>query len=646
MRIEHLVMDLGRLRSVAFRATLICVKRFWMATFVSLLFLFVPTQSAQAWDPQPTNPFPGVPFEGEIPGYTVEVPCGSGSDGADCGIGIVPVVACPPWSAGDGRNGYVNDGPPGDPHKKVGIARRFCRNSWTPPTTAADEADFRNRIDLATAAATLESQNWNAAHPGLQKCMQWGPIVHANGISTASGGVCANPVAAPAGSSPTSSETSTVKPAPSETRTAEGGGASPPAAPQASIPSSPAPSTPSPSAPSESQTAGAPSIPASPVIQVPAVRTIDLTQYGIGKPFTRVVKGNIGPSDCPSSFQAASNTINTGVEYGATECWPANAWAAYSIGGDVWAQFKASNGSIDAQAEAARRIQVNAIRALALQQAQTLANATPGIKRCNSWSGFGEVGQECAYIPVQNNSAGPMSTISTGETTTSVLRKTTEVVVSKIASSPGQSQSDWEETVEYKAFTCPAGAGRAISIDLAGTIARNDDVWILSCVRVDVDTMTVSVETKTVQSPLPSDTLTVASNPAPQIPLLMDTKGATTLEIVTASTLVSDPIDFKGTTQKIVEVSKTMGLSNTESSAVTFVTNKINAIQATSKMVKVALPNSPVLIETARSLTPTVCKISGLNVQPVKTGSCLITYTFEGVSGNSFETTKKIVFKK
>lgn len=58
----------------------------------------------------------------------------------------------------------------------------------------SQDADFRSRQDAARALAQSESQAWNAANPGKQKCVQWGPIVHANGVSTASGGVCANPV--------------------------------------------------------------------------------------------------------------------------------------------------------------------------------------------------------------------------------------------------------------------------------------------------------------------------------------------------------------------------------------------------------------------------------------------------------------------
>ena len=388
-------------------------KRFWLISLITALllspFISVP---ANAWDPQPTNPFPGVPFEGEIPGYTVEVVCPPGGDnsssGVDFGIGIVPVVDCPPWSAADGRNGYANDGPPGDPHKKIGVARRFCRNSWTPPTTATDDEDFKNRQNLAMAAATLESQAYSASHPGEQKCVTWGPIVHANGISTASGGVCANVV----GTKPDGT-TAQVPPTALGTTT--------------SSTSASDPTSTSGSSGSSTSTSSA------------ATPALDYSQFGVGKPFTKVVAGTLTTAQCPSGYRSSSNQINAGMsEYGATECWPENAWAAYSVGGDTWTQFKTSNGSASALAEITRKVQVNILRAFALAQAQQSANETIGTKRCNSWSGYGESGQECAYIPVQSSiplignpipTAGDVSSSSVPPTDTATATVSTAPVV-------------------------------------------------------------------------------------------------------------------------------------------------------------------------------------------------------------------------
>ena len=586
---------------------------------LSLTLFLIPLESASA-----DNPFPGVAFGAEVPGYTVQVPCKPD----DCGIGIVPVVICPSGSAADGGGGF-----------DVGYAKRFCRNSWTPPTSAADDADFRNRQTLAVAAATVESQAYSAANPGLQKCVTWGPVVHANGISTASGGVCANVV----GTKPDGT-TAQVAPTPvssgsSGTSDSSSGG---------SAPSSPAGSGITGSSNTSSDSATSTS--SAPSVQAPVKQQVDLTQFGIGRPFTRVVAGNLPASQCPSGYQAATNSLPGIIDGGATECWPDNAWAAYSIGGEVWTQFKSSNGSLNAQAEATRRVQVNAIRALALQQAQTLANLTLGIKRCNSWSGFGESGQECAYIPIQNNSLGGMTSTSSGETSTSVLKKTIEVVVATISSQPGQTQAQWESTDAYKSFTCPSGAGRAIGIDLKGTASNSDDVWTVSCVQVEIDPASTS-DSSTVGS---SDTATARSSSAAETSTAVSSSGASTSAALpmtpvassdtATAAIISDPIDFKGSIKQIANVVEALDLSTSEDSAINSVTTKLANIKPTSKLVKITLPNSPVLDEVAKSLTPNVCRVSGLVVQPKKAGTCQISYTFEGESGNSFETTKKVTF--
>ncbi len=141
---------------------------------------------------------------------------------------------------------------------------------------------------------------------------------NANGISTASGGVCANVV----GTKPDGS-TSQVPPT-------QVGSTSLPEAPSTITNSS---GSDSPTA--TSQESAKPTAPPS----------FDYSPYGIGKPFTQKIPGSVSAGQCPSGFQAASNFIPGVGPSGVTECWPENAWAAYSIGGDVWQKFKTSNGS-------------------------------------------------------------------------------------------------------------------------------------------------------------------------------------------------------------------------------------------------------------------------------------------------------------
>jgi len=151
-----------------------------------------------------TDPFPAISSGGEIGSRQFVSPStGMPLDGT-------PIISCP---TGAGL-GAVADGIVGN--------YVVCTKTWRPSTEIDADLNFRNAQESAVAAATLESQTWNAAHPGEQKCVQWGPIVHSNGVSTASGGVCANPVAAPTSTS-SGGETSTPivspTPTPSETST-------------------------------------------------------------------------------------------------------------------------------------------------------------------------------------------------------------------------------------------------------------------------------------------------------------------------------------------------------------------------------------------------------------------------------------------
>jgi hypothetical protein len=146
------------------------------AVVVALTFSSAPIAMAD------TDPFPGVALGAEVgPRQAVSPSTGNPLDGS-------AIITCPTGAglgafAGSGGN-YV-----------------ACTKTWRPQVEIDADATFQQAQRDATAAAETLSREWNAAHPGLQKCFQWGPIVHANGVSTASGGVCANPVPAPSGSS-------------------------------------------------------------------------------------------------------------------------------------------------------------------------------------------------------------------------------------------------------------------------------------------------------------------------------------------------------------------------------------------------------------------------------------------------------------
>lgn len=231
----------------------------------------------------------------------------------------------------------------------VGIEARIGTGIFTicyaPPTAEEllqreQDRDFQSRIQTAQDLALTESEAYNRANPGLQKCIQWGPIVHANGVTTSSGGVCANPIEA----------------------------------------SQPTPSQPAPSVIDET------------VLPTP------VTPQPSGQPFYVFVAGQVAASDCPAGFQAANGiVVNATTHQVQTQCWSPAAWSAWIIGGQTWATFESSGGAVDVQAEINRRAAVVNLKARALASAQQAAEQTPGVRRCSAWSGYGESGSECAY---------------------------------------------------------------------------------------------------------------------------------------------------------------------------------------------------------------------------------------------------------
>lgn len=266
--------------------------------------------------------------------------------------GQVSVDQCPPgyqYSTGISVNA------------STGVYTTICN---APPNDAdillrQQDAEFQARINVAQSEAEAESRAWNLANPGLQKCVQWGPIVHANGVSTSSGGVCANPITNADG------VTTPIVAAP------EVGETVPVIAPNPNL------------SPSNS-------------------------------PFYKEVLGQVALENCPDGFRGANGLIvnaTTGAQ--TTQCWTSEAWTAYRIGGNVWQQYEQSGGAYDLAAELDRREKLVSLIARAKSVADAAAEATPGVKRCSTWTGYGETGQVCGYTFVNPGSI-PNSQASQG----------------------------------------------------------------------------------------------------------------------------------------------------------------------------------------------------------------------------------------
>ena len=142
----------------------------------------IPTPTPQATTVPSNDPFPTLSSGQVVPGTTV-----SGQQS----------ITCP---AGSSSGIEVN--------ATTHAVSTYCVKTYQSQSTINAQSAFASALAAAQASALALSQAWNTAHPGQQKCFQWGPVTSPTG-GTQSGGVCANPVG-----------TLLPNPAPSDTTTA------------------------------------------------------------------------------------------------------------------------------------------------------------------------------------------------------------------------------------------------------------------------------------------------------------------------------------------------------------------------------------------------------------------------------------------
>lgn len=303
-----------------------------------------------------SDPLPGVAHMAEIPGTRVS--------------GQVS-ISCP---AGAGTGIEVN----ATTHEEF----TYCVKTWRAQETIDAMAAYRAQVDAAQASALAQSQAWNAANPGKQKCYPWGPFTDPNG-GTSSGGVCANPVEPGPGTSvPTESAGGVVGPSQQESSTST----------------------------------------STPVVVPPNTAPIN----GNGHPYTVILSGQKSTAECPIGFQAANgiiSAIGTGVF---TECWPDLAWKANRLGGTYWEQFKASGGTYDATPAINAIAVIAEYKVKAKAKAQAAADLTPGIQRCSIWSVYGQSGEECAYAGIEPGASDSVTAKTNTETGTVVASAPSE----------------------------------------------------------------------------------------------------------------------------------------------------------------------------------------------------------------------------
>jgi hypothetical protein len=364
------------------------------------LSIFVPTASAD------TDPFPGVANGSEIPGTRV-----SGQQS----------ISCP---SGSGSGIEVN--------ATTKETFTYCVKTWRSTETIDAEAKYRSDLAAAQAAALAQSQAWNAANPGQQKCFQWGPITSPSG-GTSSGGVCANPV----GSAPSSSGST------GSTPTTSGGTTS---------------ST------SETRTATTTPIASTPDPLPNVVNGAEL-------PGTRV---SSAPGDSEATFYASSayqsHTCPTGSGRG--------------IGVDL--AF-----TTDRSKHVRYVYCVKTWNPSTVEATTSANNETKTVTASSTSTDTKTITTAQAQDPIPGASSG------------------TELPGSRITSSPGLTQAQWEATSIYKSFVCPTGSGRAAGVDMNFTTKQSDDRWFAYCVKTwtqPANQNPTVTDTKTVSTTTPSPT--------------------------------------------------------------------------------------------------------------------------------------------
>jgi hypothetical protein len=513
-----------------------------------LIFNFTGAHSSFAEE----DPFPGVSTGSEIPGTRISSAPGQSQSTWEATDAYTNRPSC---LTGSGNAIEVN--------ATTKVYSIYCVKTWRPTADVNADANFRAAQNAAIAVATAESQAWNAANPGKQKCIQWGPIVHANGVSTASGGVCANPVVP----GPTTTVQSQDAP------TVEGPTVIP----------TPTPST-----------------QPTPVAATPDVNP-ELANIGSGKPFTRVLPGQLSTAQCPAGFQAANGiivAIGTGTF---TECWPTNAWQAWQIGGTTWEQFKSSGGTFNVQAVIDLNNAIAALKVEAKRVAQGAADSTPGIQRCSKWSGYGQSGQECAYTFVAPTPG-------------------------TVASTPGASDTATVTTIKPS--------------ETSTVLTRPSDTSTATTQNSDTQTaLGASSETSTVLSTSTPETSTATTTIDPtSVKVSQTTSGTSQLGLAT--------ISVEGTTKEIAKLIPKIVTKVTEQKSLATILTKLDAMRAVTYSKVQVLPNERSIEETAVSLTPDICSVKGAKVTSLKPGTCIFSYELVGASGNSFTVEKQIVFRK
>ena len=156
---------------------------------------------------------------------------------------------------------------------------------------------------------------------------------------------------------------------------------------------------------------------------------------------------------------------------------------------------------------------------------------------------------------------------------------------------------------------------------------------------------TTSTSTSTLSGVSDSSTVTETPTVTTSQALSLAAPVTSTTSRSTAVTL--QVVSVAGTTAEIKQLVEKIEPSKKDVSAISDLMKRLESTKVVTRTQKqVSLPKASSVEESAKSLSPDVCTVSGMTVNSIKKGICSIEYTVLDSLGNTYKTTKTLEFKK
>jgi len=105
-------------------------------------------------------------------------------------------------------------------------------------------------------------------------------------------------------------------------------------------------------------------------------------------------------------------------------------------------------------------------------------------------------------------------------------------------------------------------------------------------------------------------------------------------------------VQVKGSVDELKDLASKVLDDPTEKRRLRGLLSKVDGIAAATSSISVKLPGSSFFEESVETKTPEVCAVSGIIVNRLKKGTCVVSYTITDSNGNKFTTDKEIFFRR